>query len=182
VFFILRLSYILKLGVIFYTVHAVPSLKHGKCEASFQGSTKEKVESKITDRVEDFIKEYGGQKGCVQFSKNLKAEMSYIYQLVSKSLTKDQMSRLNWQRFKGTAEEFLQLRVMLLNANGEPKEEYIGMKGYAALAEQHYQGDMEKTFKNVSAVLDKREMKRLGWKQFKGKKTEFSQLSGRAFE
>ena len=199
-FFILRLSYILKLGVIFYTFHSAPSLKQDKCEASFQGSAKEKVESEITVRkwripsfkssvkekiefeindqgVEHFIKEYGGQKGCVQLSKDLEAEMSYIYNLASKLLTKDQMSRLNWQVFQGTAEDFFELSRKILNAAGELNKKYIGMKGYTDLAEQLYQGDMLKTYKNVSVVLDKGEMKRLGWKVFHGKPKDFFELS-----
>ena len=176
-FFILRLSYILKLGVIFYTFHSAPSLKQDKCEASFQGSTKEKVESEITDRVENFIKKYGGQKGYVKLSGNLTvSSMSYIYKLVSKSLTKDQMSQLKWQVFNGTAEDFFKLRGRLLNAKGGLKEEHIGMKGYIELAERLYQGDMQKTYQNVSAVLDKGEMKQLGWKQFQGHKGKLFRL------
>ena len=198
-FFILRLSLILKLSVIFYTVHSAPSLKHGRCGASFQGSAKEKVKFEATVRkwripsfkssvkekiefeindqgVEHFIKEYGGQKGCVQLSKDLETEMSYIYNLASKLLTKDQMSRLNWQVFQGTAEDFFELSRKILNANGKLKKEYIGMKGYAAFADQHYEGDMRKTYLNVSAVLDKGEMKRLGWQAFLGRTEDFFEL------
>ena len=198
-FFILRLSLILKLSVIFYTVHSAPSLKQDKCGASFQGSAEEKVKFEATVRkwrvpsfkssvkekiefeinnqgVEHFIKEYGGQKGCVQLSKDLETEMSYIYNLASKLLTKDQMSRLNWQVFQGTAEDFFELSRKILNANGKLKKEYIGMKGYAAFADQHYEGDMLKTYINVSAVLDKGEMKRLGWQAFHGRTEDFFEL------
>ena len=175
-FFILRLSFILKLSVISYTVHAVP-LKQDKCGASFQDSIKEKVELEIIHRgVEDFIKEYGGQKGCVQLSKKLKAKMSYIYKLVSLSLKKGQMSRLNWQLFNGRPEDFSELSGRLFNDNGKLNREHIGMKGYTALADQLYKGDMHKTYINVSAVLDKGEMKRLGWKLFQGATDDFFKL------
>ena len=179
VFFILRLSFILKLSVIFYTFYAAPSLKQSECRESFQGSIKKFVFETTNRSVEDFIKKYGGQKGYVQFSKNLKAEMSYIYQLASLSLKKGQMSRLSWQAFKGTAADFFELRGKLLNAKGELKEEHIGMKGYVDLAEQLYKGNMLKTFLNVSAVLDKGEMKRLGWRVFNGTAADFFKLSGK---
>ena len=177
-FFIYRLSFILKLSFIFYyTVHAVPVFKKGECIGSFQGSAKNQIEFEIRSLgVERFIKEYREQKGYVQLSENLTVRMEYAYKLVSKFLAKSQMSRLKWQMFRGKTEEFVELRGKLLNESGELRKEYLGMKGYAAFADKHYQGEMLKTFLNVSAVLEKREMNRLGWQAFQGKTEEFFQL------
>ena len=175
--------FILRLSLIFYTVHAVPTVKQDNCRVLFQGKMKAEVEFKIANLdVEDFIKEYREKKGYVQLSENLKVKMTYMYQLVSKSLTKDQMKRLKWQAFQGTPEEFLQLRGELFNDKGELRTEYMGMDAYVAFANQHYQGDMNKTYLNVSAVVsDKEKMKRLKWQQFQGTPEEFLQLRGELF-
>ena len=177
-FFIYRLSFILKLSFIFYyTVHAVPVFKKGKCIGSFQGSAKNQIEFEIRSLgVERFIEEYREQKGYVQLSENLTVRMDYAYKLVSKFLAKSQMSRLKWQIFQGKTEEFVELRNKLLNESGELRKEYLGMKGYAAFADKHFQGEMQKTFLNVSVVLEKREMNRLSWQAFQGKTEEFFQL------
>ena len=136
-FFILRLSFILKLSVIFYTFHAVPVFKKGKCLASFQGSAKERIDYEIKHLgVENFIKEYKGQEGCVQLSESLTVRMDYIYNLVSGSLKKEQMSRLKWQEFQGTAEEFSKLKRKLLQ-EGELKK-ISGMDGYVLFADQTF--------------------------------------------
>ena len=177
-FFIYRLSFILKLSFIFYyTVHAVPVFKKGECIGSFQGSAKNQIEFEIRSLgVERFIKEYREQKGYVQLSENLTVRMDYAYKLVSKFLAKSQMSRLRWQIFQGKTEEFVELRNKLLNESGELRKEYLGMKGYAAFADKHFQGEMRRTFINASAILEKREMNRLGWQQFQGTTEEFFQL------
>ena len=178
-FFIYRLS--LKLSFIFYyTVHAVPVFKKGECIGSFQGSAKNQIEFEIRSLgVERFIKEYREQKGYVQLSENLTVRMEYIYQLVLRYLTKSQMSRLKWQIFQGKTEDFFELSNKLLNESGELKEEYLGMKGYAAFADKHFEGEMRRIFLNVSAVLEKREMNRLGWQQFQGKTEDFFELRGK---
>ena len=181
-FFIYRLSFILKLSFIFYyTVHAVPVFKKGKCIGSFQGSAKKQIEFEIRSLgVERFIEEYREQKGYVQSSENLTVRMDYAYKLVSKFLTKSQMSRLKWQMFQGKTEDFFELRGKILNESGELRKEYLGMKGYAAFADKHFQGEMQKTFHNVSAVLGgKREMNRLGWQQFQGTTDGFFELRGK---
>ena len=177
-FFILRLSFILKLSVIFYTFHAVPVFKKGKCGASFQGSAKEQVESEIKRLgVENFIKEYKGQEGYVQLSESLTVWMNYIYRLVSGSLKKEQMSRLKWQEFQGTTEEFSKLKRKLFQ-EGELQKEFISMKGYILFADQTFGGDMLKTYINVSAVLGRSKMAQLKWRQFQGTTKRFSELRG----
>ena len=180
-FFILRLSFILKLSVIFYTFHAVPVFKKGKCLASFQGSAKEQVESEIKRLgVENFIKEYKGQEGCVQLSESSTVRMDHIYRLVLGALKEEQMSRLKWQEFQGTAEEFSKLERKLLQ-EGELKK-ISGMEGYVLFANQYFEGNMQKTYKNVSAVLGRSNMGQLKWQQFHGTTGEFSNLAGKLFE
>ncbi len=44
------------------------------------------------------------------------------------------------------------LKKQLLTLNGDIREEYKGMVGYAKFAEDHYEGKMQVTFKNTSAV------------------------------
>ena len=179
-FFILRLSFILKLSVIFYTFHAVPAFKQGKCGASFQSSAKEQVESAIKRLgVENFIKEYKEQEGYVQLSESLTVRMDYIYKLVSGSLKKEQMSRLKWQMFQGTTEEFSNLKITLFDK--EELKKIIGMGGYVSFADQYFEGEMQKTYHNVSAVLAKSKMARLKWQMFQGTTEEFSELKRKLF-
>ena len=81
------------------------------------------------------------------------------------------------------------------------KTEYLGQQGYLKFAldnpemfmrkrTQNIAGDnkptdqannilMDKTFKNVSAVLDDEVFDRLGWQQFKGSVREFQELLGK---
>ena len=51
----------------------------------------------------------------------------------------------------------------LVDKNGNLREEFLGMEGYAAFAEKHYESRMQQAFQNISAVLSKREMDELGW-------------------
>ena len=47
------------------------------------------------------------------------------------------------------------------------------MEGYAAFAEKYHESMMIQSFKNISAVLSKREMDELGWQQFQGTVAEY---------
>ena len=131
--------------------------------------------------VGNFIENYRERQGYVKLSQQLAGEMGHIYSLVATFLAKDQMNLLEWQKFQGKAEDFLQLKNKLFNGGEKPKEEYIGMNGYAKFADQHYQGNMKKTFENVSAVLDKREMNLLGWQKPQGATEDLRPVKEQAF-
>lgn len=69
------------------------------------------------------------------------------------------------------------LRDKLFLPDGSIKPEYIGQaEGYPRFADDHFDGDMQKTFQNVSAVSTKQEMADLGWKAFQGSTTQFNDL------
>ena len=86
---------------------------------------------------------------------------------MSAVLNKYEFSKLGWQEFYGLVEEFRELKEKILNEIGEPKEKYVGQEGYALFAEEHYAGNMQKAFQNVSAVLSKSEFNNWIGKVFK---------------
>ena len=67
-------------------------------------------------------------------------------------------------------------RKKLFTVKGVVKEQYQGMEGYAEFAEEVYEGNMQRTFQNVSAILGKEDFLKLGWKQFHGSVQEFYQF------
>ena len=78
--------------------------------------------------------------------------------------------------------EFRAMRGKLFNPDGSPKEKYRGqMEGYPRFAEDHFAGAMLKAFKNVSAVLSKKEMALLGWQAFNGPAALFRAMRGKLF-
>ena len=98
--------------------------------------------------------------------------------------------------------EFQELPQKILNAEGYLKVEYLGQQGYLKfaldnpemftrkraqnkLANANKPTDqvdnilMQKTFLNVSSVLDDEVFARLGWQQFQGSASEFQELIGK---
>ena len=65
------------------------------------------------------------------------------------------------------------LRAKLFDENGNPKEEFLGMEGYAAFAGQYYESRMDTVFRNTSTALSKGEIDELGWKNFEGTVTDY---------
>ena len=174
---------ILKLSLVFYVSQAVSA--EDKCKQLFsEEPAKEQIELEIADigGKEGFIKKYKGPDGFLKLSQDLPVRMDYIYNLVSGLLTKAQMNKLGWQKFQGTSEEFSDLKSHLFLIKGVLKKEFIGMEGYALLADNYFARDMNKTYINVSAVLNKKEMNKLGWQHFQGTVEEFSDLKSHLFD
>ena len=146
------------------------------CLQSFQSNLDISGIQQIFSDKENYIK-YRGQEGYLLFIQRAlnTNSMGYIHQMVSKALGKS-FQRLGWQKFQGGEEEYQGLRDKILNKDGSLKEEYIGMEGYARFAKEHYGGNMQKAFMNVSAVLDKALMKKTGWQQFQGTEEEYRGL------
>ena len=101
---------------------------------------------------------------------------------ISAVTSKQEMKQMGWRQFLGTAEEFRRLRGKLFNPDGSIKQQYIGQtEGYPLFADEYFDGKMLKTLQNVSAVLSKQEMRRLGWQIYLGSTEEFRQLRGKLF-
>ena len=113
------------------------------------------------------IRKYSGQKGYLHFAEQTDPRSMYsAFRKVAQALGKD-FKHLNWQPFKGNTRRFREIRRFVLNEEGQFKEEYKTMEGCARLATELFQGNMFKTFMNVSAVLDKKIFKQAGWQPFK---------------
>lgn len=73
-------------------------------------------------------------------------------------LTREQLNRLNWgRRYQGTTSDYTKERNQVF------EDDYQGVDGYIKYADRFHNGDMTKTFANVSAVLTKEEFKKLQW-------------------
>ena len=68
------------------------------------------------------------------------------------------------------------LKSKIVHPDGTLVKKYLGMKGYAAFAEEYYNSNMSTAFLNVSAVLDPTIFKKLGWQMFQGSVDEFTSL------
>ena len=159
----------------FFMLHAgayAPSSQ--RCHEAFIAAWVQKVFSNFKS-----YKRYRGQKGYLLFMQektpNIKS-MDYVFNQVSKALGEDFKS-LGWQAFHGSVEEFYKIREWLVDERAGIKEEYQGMEGYVRFSEEHYDGDMQKAFINVSSVLSKEVFKKLGWQKFQGSVKEFKSLS-----
>ena len=145
----------------------------GSCQRAFSTNGIRSFFSQVEN-----INRYAGQQGYLLFTEQASFyRMSTVYRKVSESLGQ-RFKLLYWQQFHGSTKEFKELRGYVLNERGEFKEEYRAMEGYARLADEHFAGDMQKTFLNVSAVLDKAILKSAGWQLFQGSTKEFKELRG----
>ena len=150
----------------------------------FQGSAKEfeKLPGKILHADSSFIKEkYIGQEGYIKFAKeHYGGDMGKTFQNVSSVLNKETFKKLGWQQFHGYTDEFEELIGKILYDDGFAlNEEFLGQAGYLKFANTYYSGGMQKTFQNISSVLNKETFKKLGWQQFHGYTDEFEELIGK---
>ena len=129
----------------------------------------------------DVIEKYKGMDGYAKFAKeHFEGNMQKAYQNVSAVLGGGfrLMKQLDWQAYHGQESDFNKLREKILKEDGSVREEYKGSDGYALFAEKYFEGDMEKAYKNVSAVLGggSRLMKQLDWQQYQGQVSDFNEL------
>ena len=151
----------------------------------FQGLVSEfrDLRGKILDERGKPKDKYLGMDGYALFAKeHYEGSMLKAFMNVSSVLSKSEFNNLGWQSFHGLVNEFRDLRGKILDESGKPKDKYLGMDGYALFAEDHYEGNMEKAFKNVSSVLSKSEFNNLGWQQFQGLVSEFRDLRGKILD
>ena len=143
------------------------------CLEAFNGGLK----ARILHNNGSVREEYVGMEGYALFSeKYMDEKMQKAFQNVSAVLSKLEFERLGWQKFQGTVPEFRAFRNKILHNNGNVKEEYVGMEGYALFSEKYMDEKMQKAFQNVSAALDKAEFAKLGWQSFQGTSVQFHAL------
>ncbi len=152
---------------------------------AYQGSTMEfeRERDRILDKDGQPIAEYKGQSGQAQFAdKHYDGNMKKAFINISAVLTKAEFKRLGWQAYQGSVAEFKEERGRILDQNGQLIAEYKGQSGQAQFAIDHYDGNMLKACKNISAVLTKAEFKRLGWQAYQGSTAEFKEERGRILD
>ena len=129
----------------------------------------------------DVIEKYKGMAGYVLLAKEyFENDMQKAYINVSAVLGGGSrlMKQLDWQEYIGLVSEFNKLREKILNKDGSIKEKYKGMAGCVLLAKEYFENDMQKTYKNVSAVLGGGSslMKQLDWQEYIGLVSDFNEL------
>ena len=151
------------------------------CRKAIESSA---IRSKLFNPDGSIKRQYIGPEGQALFAdEHFDGEMQQTLQNVSAVLSILEMELLGWRIYPGSTEEFRQLRGKLFNPDGSIKRQYIGqMKGYPLFADEHFNGKMQQTFLNVSAVLSRQDMRRLGWKAYIGSTEEFRRLRGKLFD
>ena len=163
---------ILLLGLFFTGLFS--QAEDGNCRAVFD-SAKGEVREALKDKPA-FITDYAGQDGYLRFVESLKAtrSMDYVFKLVSQILNKTEKKIIGWQKFYGTAKEYVQTLERILVDQKNVRSKYKGMKGYLLYANDFYKGDMQITYKNISTVLNKRQIRELGWQYFQGSTKDYN--------
>ena len=120
-------------------------------------------------------------EGYARFAdEHYNGNMVITFYNVSIVLDKNTFKQLNWTHFReGNAKKMMRIRSDLLDPQGRIKAEYQGVEGYVRFADQHYAGDMQKAFNNVSAVLGGAENMRhlsIMWKKFRGFTAQYNIL------
>ena len=148
----------------------------------YHGAVKEFQEERgrLLNKQGKLRKELMGPEGNARYAEtHHDSQMQKAFTNVSAVLSKAEMKELGWQQYQGTVKEFQEERSRVLNEQGGLREEFIGMEGYALYAETHHDSQMERAFRNVSAVLSKAEMKELGWQTYHGAVKEFQEERSR---
>ena len=170
-------------ALLFVSLSRVSHSSDENCHNVFS-TVKDEVYHRVFNDKPLFIKDYQGQEGYLRFIEGLQKalNMNYVFKLVFEILNEKEKKDLDWQQFQGTTQEFKELRDKVLDEDGNVKLKYVGMEGYAVFADTYFTGDMQKTYKNISAVLDKGQMKQTGWQQFHGTTKEFKELRGKILD
>ena len=122
-------------------------------------------------------------EGYVTFSEQYyESKMSQSLKNISAVLSKREMDELGWQEFDGTVLEYRATRNRIMDGNGNLREEFLGMEGYANFAEKYYESRMHLAFVNASAFLSKREMDELGWQVFQGTAADYHSTISRVMD
>ena len=149
----------------------------------YQGQVSDfnKLREKILNEDGSIREEYKGSDGYALFTeKYFEGDMLKAYINVSAVLGGGSrlMKQLDWQQYQGQASDFNKLREKILNEDGSIREEYKGNDGYVSFAEKYFEGNMQKAYLNVSAVLGggSRLMKQLDWQAYLGSVSDFNKL------
>ena len=137
------------------------------CHEQFQPITVSEIQNIFSD--ENNYEKYQGQSGYLLFaqkSPNID-NMEDIFALAFKALG-GKFWDLKWKKHQGTLKQMQREKEQILDEDGQPKSEYLGMDGYDRYTTAHNKGDMQKAFTNVLAVLDRTVFKGLGWKKYNG--------------
>ena len=94
------------------------------------------------------------RRSCRFCRKILSVKNVQLLDKASAVLSKREMDELGWQMFYGTAHEYRITRSRIVDENGNLREEFLGMEGYAAFAEKYHESRMRQAFVNISASFE----------------------------
>ena len=133
-----------------------------------------KEQDQILNSEGEIRQEYIGREGYALYAdRHHSGDMLKSYINVSVVLDQKDRKKLEWQKYQGNSIDYKKERTQILTPNGEVRREYRGSEGYALYADRHHSGDMLKSYKNVSAVLDKKDMQKLEWQAYRGNSIDY---------
>ena len=137
----------------------------------YKGTTEEfqKEREQLLDKNGQLKAEYIGLAGSIEYTGiYYKGSPKIAYENVRAVLGPAVFERLGWRQYHGSLEQVQQTGDRILNENGEPKSEYIGMEGCRKYAKIYYEGNMLKAFQDVRGILTSDEFEKLEWRQYEG--------------
>lgn len=154
------------------------------CQEQFQSITISEIQKIFSD--ESNYEKYNGQTGYFLFaqkSPNID-DMRVLFNLASEALGM-KFRKLEWREYQGSLEQMRKEREQILDENGEPKVEYIGLAGYVKYAvayhgeeiiaggKVYHGGVMQKAYNFVNLALGLKEFKKLEWTRYQGSPKDF---------
>ncbi len=128
---------------------------------------------------------YRGEEGYLKASNELfNGNMNKAYiNTTALLIKKEEIAKTRWRWFHGSTEQFMNLRILLLNGNGHVQDKYVGLAGYFQFATAHFKGNLTHAFLYASAVINNRqEMKRIRWQLIDGTVEDLKKLRTRLLD
>ncbi len=134
----------------------------------FQGDVSEVDVIKNIFSTTQKINEFKDQRGYVLYATmHFNKDMEKAFKNTSVALDPQIFLNLGWKKFHGRVSQFNALRKIILN-EGVVRNIYVDLTGYIYCADKMFHGDLDKTFKNISSVLGRKEFSWLHWKKLYG--------------
>jgi len=122
---------------------------------NFRGTTKgfKELTSQVLDESGELKKEYIGQeKGYPRFADTFyDGHMQKAFINVSSVLSKDVFQLLGWKSFQGKTDQF---HALIAYFRTHKFEEYKGVEGQRQIAELIFEGDLLRTYRNISTLRE----------------------------
>ncbi len=135
----------------------------------FVGATEDikKIRSTILDKNGNIDTNYSGMQGLALYAEfYFDNNITNAFRSVKAIIDKNQFKKLKWKTFIGTVKEFDDTYNMVMDEEGQLRQEAIGPHGLAYIAKKHFSGSPQTAYSNIKAVLDRYNFHNLKWRTF----------------